>query len=233
MLKRLIFLLIITITLIVGAEMFLPQTLAKFVTQGLSSNVNSRELSAKLAMRPAIFMLAGRFEHIAMDAVDAKIDKVLVHEIHVSMENVELDMGKLFTERKVAVKKAGDITLVAKITQEDLAKYLNTSVKGIHNATVVITPEKTIVGSQWTIGGLTKIDVRLEGKIVSEREKIKFIPERFLINSSSLNTSSLFGGTLMSEIAVLDSSKLPFGVIVRNIVMQDGQVVINADNKIL
>jgi len=231
MLKRLNLILLIIGVLVIGAEFFLPKTLTNIVTQGLSSAVSSRELSAKLTKSPAVLMLAGRFSSIVMDAKDAKIDKILIHDIHVSMKDIELDMSKLFLEKKIALKKAGDIKLTAVINQGDLANYLNTSVKGVNNASVTITPEKTVVGSQWTIGGLAKIDVRLEGKIISEKEKIKFIPDQFLINSSSVNTSSLFGGTLMSEIVVLDSSKLPFGVAVRDVIMQNGKVIINADNK--
>lgn len=232
MLKRLILILIVVFALFLGAEAFLPKFLSEAVAQGLSAATNSREMSVKLEKSPAVYMLAGRFDHIVADVAEAKIDKIVVHAMHLSLDDVELDGGKLFSERKIAVQKAGDIKLSAVITQEALANYLNTSVKGIHDATVTITPEKTLVGSQWTIGGLAKIDVKLEGKIINDKQKIKFIPDRFLINSSSVNTSSLFGGTLLSEIAVLDSDKLPFGVVVRDIIMQNGQVIINADNKI-
>lgn len=230
MFRRLILILIVILLLILGAEAALPRILEEVVAQGMSSLTGSREVEAKLEKSPAIFMLAGQFDRVTLNAADAKIDKISVRTMHVSMDDVELDGGKLFSEQKIIIKKTDDIKLTATITQEELANYLNTSVKGIRDATVDIVPEKVTVGSQLTVGGLAKIDVKLEGKIIGDKQKIKFTPDRFSINSSSVNTTSIFGGTLLSEIVLLDSSKLPFGVVVRDIVMQNGQVVIHADN---
>lgn len=57
------------------------------------------------------------------------------------------------------------IDLTAVITQEELSRYLNQNVKGVKNANVAVTPDKTIVNGELTIGGFAKVTVNLEGKI--------------------------------------------------------------------
>jgi len=122
-----------------------------------------------------------------------------------------------------------DVDIIVVMRQDDLAQCLNQTVKGVKNAVVTITSDQVKASSTFAIGGFANVDVGLEGRIVGDGQKIKFVTEKFLINNRA---SGNIAGTLLTEIPLLDLNKLPFHVGVRDIVMENGKVSIYLDNRL-
>lgn len=214
--------------LLVASQLLLPVAIADIVAQGMVSLTGSENVKAEVAKRPALLMLAGKFDNITLDAKNAKTDKLTFSELHAVLKDVQIDMNTLLSRRLVAIQSVGDIDLKVVFSQEELARYLNQSVKGIKNATVTITPEKIQASSHFAIGGFANVAITLEGKIVGDGQKIKFVTERFLLNNNLVGN---VGGAMLTEIPLFDLTKLPFNVHVRNIVLEQGRVVIYTDNR--
>lgn len=226
--KRLIFVIVSVLMLFVASELFLPMIMSSVVNQGMMSLTGSDRVIAKLTKRPAVLMLGGKFDTIQIKADHAKIDKVTFSEMSIALTNAQLDMGKLFGSRLVDLQSVDDVDIIAVVGQDELARYLNETVKGVKNAVVVITPEKVKASSNFAIGGVVNVAVSLEGRIVSDGQKIKFVTDRFLINNMSTGN---IGGSLLTEIPIVDVNKLPFNVNARDVVMENGKVTLYLDNR--
>jgi len=225
--KRLTVVILLVLMVVVAIELFLPMVMSNAVNQGLMSLTGSNQVVAKLTKKPAVLMLGGNFDSIQIKAQHAKIDKFVFTEMNIALTNAQLDMGKLISNRVVDLQSVDDVDIIAVVGQDELANYLNQSVKGVKNAVVVITPDKVKASSTFAVGGVVSVAVSLEGKIVSDGQMLKFVTDKFLINNMSTGN---IGGSLLTEIPLVDVNKLPFHVNIRDIAMENGKVTLYLDN---
>lgn len=227
MIKRLMVMLGLVLALLAAGEALLPAAVSEIVAQGMISQTGSDSVNAQVAKRPAWLMLGGQFDQISVEAANARADKLVFSRFHAVLSDVALDMNTLLTRRLIMLKSVGAVELTAVVTEDELARYLNQTVKGVKNATVAITPGKVQATSSFAIGSFANVGITLEGRIVADSQKIKFVTEKFLLNNSLVGN---IGGGMLTEIPLLDLKKLPFGVTVRDIAMEQGQIVIHAGN---
>lgn len=219
---------IVVLLIAVASEVLLPTVLSDIVTKGMMSVAGSDRVTTHLTKRPAILMLSGNFDEVKVTAEQAKIDKFTFSAMSITLKNAQLDMGKLITRRLVDFQSVGDVDIEATVTQEELAQYLNQTVKGVKNAVVEIDSGKVIASSNFSLGGFANIAISLEGKIVGDGQKIKFVTDQILLNNRM--TGNL-GGSLLTEIPLVDLNKMPFHVNVHNIMMENGKVIVYLDNR--
>ncbi len=216
------------IALIVVGEIAMPSLVGVLIARGMSGATGSDRVTAEVAKRPALLMFDGRFDSVRIHAYDSKVDKIVFAELDATLKDVALDMPTLISQRKVAVKGVRDIDLTAVITQEELSRFLNQSVKGVKNAKVTIESGKVNVSASFLLGQIASIAIALEGKVVGDGHRIKFVTERFLLNNNAVGN---IGGAVLTEIPLVDLRKLPFGVKARSVVTDAGRITIAADNK--
>lgn len=226
--KRLIFVVLLIVILVAGSELLLPKVMSTVVSQGMMNVTGSDHVETSLTQRPALLMLGGHFDQITIVADHTKVDKIVFSQMSIALHNAQLNMSKLMSKRVVDLQSVDKVAIAAVVGQDDLAQYLNHAVKGVKNATVVITPEKVKASSTFAIGGFANVAVNLEGRIVGDGQKIKFVTDRFLINNTLTGN---IGGSLLTEIPLVDLNRLPFNVNVRDIVMENGKVTIYLDNQ--
>ncbi|MDR3590964.1 MAG: LmeA family phospholipid-binding protein [Negativicutes bacterium] len=226
--KRLRIGLIIVLVVVAASELLLPSLVGRLVARGMVGATAAEEISAKVVKRPAVLMLGGGFDRVFIHAVNARIDKITFAELDTALENLDLDMAALITRRTVAVRSVQDIDLTAVISQEELSRFLNQNVKGVRNAVVTVNAGKVQVTSSFGLGSLASVAITLEGKVAGDGQKLKFVTERFLLNNTMVGN---IGGSVLTEIPLVDLKKLPFGVVVRAVNMEDGKVTIFADNR--
>ncbi|WP_371372049.1 DUF2993 domain-containing protein [Sporomusa aerivorans] len=228
--KRLTTLILFLVMVMAGVEILLPKLVSDAVAQGLRDQTGSAKVTAKVDKSPAIFMLGGQFDRVLADASDVKTDKVTFRNMHIALGGVAVNMQSLLFGRKLELKNVDDVEVTATLAQEEIANYLNSSVKGVKNAVVTISSGKVEVVSALTFGSIARVDVKLEGRVIGDREnrRIKFVADRFWINNSPVGS---IGGALLTEVPLVDLKKMPFGVNVRDVVMEQGQVIIYTDNR--
>lgn len=209
------------------ADGFLPGLVSRYAVQSLKELTNSDNVTVEVHKTPAVLMLTGQFDQVTVDAEQAKIDKITLSSMQAVLKDVQLDMNALLTQKKFVLKSVRDLTVTGTVPQAELARFLDANVKGSHNAEVLITPDKVTVSTNLSLGAIAKVVVTLEGKIVSDGQKLKFVTDRFLLNHVLVGN---IGGTMLTEIPLLDLKKLPFGTTIQDIVLENGQIVIIAGN---
>ncbi|MDU2063547.1 MAG: DUF2993 domain-containing protein [Sporomusaceae bacterium] len=229
MVKKLLLLLFFLLVIFGGAaELLLPSWTAAYGAESLKELTGSEQVTLQTEKHPAILMLSGQFDTVKIDAKNAKLDKLTVSSMQAELKGLQLDMNSLLLQRRFTVQSVDTVNLKAVVTEKELAQFLDANVKGSKNATVTVKPDKITVSSQLSLGGLMALSITLEGKIAADGQKIKFVTERFLLNHSPVGN---LGGSILTEIPLADTKKLPFGTTIQNIVNEDGQIVIYAGNQ--
>ena len=223
------FLLIVLLAAAVATEFILPRAVAAWVAHSLSRMTGDSQVSVTVRSEPALQLLAGRFDSMTVEADEAKIDKLTFSRVTVTVERAQLDVGALYARRELAIKSAADIDLMAVVSQEELARYLNRDVKGVRNAQVTVTPEKTLVSGELGLPGVIQVAVNLEGRIAADGQQIKFVTQRLGVTQAALGR---IAGTAVTEIPLVDLDKAPFPVRLRQLDMEPGRVVIRAEGQV-
>ncbi|MDT8903931.1 DUF2993 domain-containing protein [Anaeroselena agilis] len=216
------------IAVIVAGEVAIPSLVGNLIARGMTGATGSSSVSAQVAKRPAFLMFDGRFDSVRIHANDSKVDKITFAELDATLKDVALDMPALITQGKVAFRGVRDVDLTAVITQDELSRFLNQTVKGVKNAKVRIEPDKINVSANFILGQIASIAIALDGKVVGDGHRIKFVTDRFLINNTAVGN---IGGSVLTEIPLVDLRKLPFGVKAKKVVMDAGKITITADNR--
>ncbi|MPM92145.1 hypothetical protein SDC9_139280 [bioreactor metagenome] len=226
--RRLLYLVAFILALAVATQIILPAIISEIVAQGMVSQTGSDDVSVKVERWPALLMLGGSFDQIRMSAANAKTDKITFSELTATLDDVQLDMNTLLSKRQITMKSVGNVEVAATISEAELARYINQTVKGVKNAVVKITPDKVQATSTLSFGGFATVTVTIDGKIAVDSQRIKFVTERFMLNNSPVGS---IGGMALTEIPLVEHKKLPFNVSVREIATENGRIVIHADNR--
>ncbi|HWR38634.1 MAG TPA: LmeA family phospholipid-binding protein [Patescibacteria group bacterium] len=230
MLKRRvsIFLVIIAVAAL-AVEVILPQAVAALVGHSLSRMTGDSQVSVTAQSRPACRMLAGQFDLLAVDGDEVKIDKLTFSRVTMRLERVELDIASLYSQRRLMLKSAANIDLTAVISQEELSRHLNRDVKGVRNAQVTVTPEKTTVSGEVGLPGVAQVAVNMEGRIVADGQQIKFVTQRVGVTQIALGKIT---GSTTTEILLADLNKAPFPVHLQQLEMEQGRVMVRAAGQV-
>ena len=217
----------ILVLLLAFSQILLPLAISDVIATAMTKLTSADKVEARADKSPAIMMLAGNFDTISVKAIGAKTDKVVFDEFDIDLNNVHVDMASLIQNRSLTMKSVDDVTVRAVISEAELARTINQTVKGAKNAEVSITPEKVTATSRLSMGGLVNAKVILEGRFVSTDHTIIFHTEHFQINNSMMGK---FGGALLTDITLIDLKKLPFDVTVKNITLEQGKAVVYAES---
>lgn len=209
------------------SQFLLPAAVNEIVSGAMLSLTDTDKVEVQVEEFPAIYMLGGHFDRIAVRASDARADKIVFDAFEMNLKNIQIDMLNLILRRSLTLRSAEDITLRAVVSEAQLASTINQSVKGARDAEVSILPDKVTVRSKLAIGGLVSATVVLEGKIVAEDGQIVFKTHNASIDNALLGR---FGGSVFTSLVLVDLNKLPFDVRVKNVALDDGKAMIYADN---
>lgn len=225
--RLLVIVLVMIMATAFSIEVLLPQVASNAVAQGMADLTGSQQVKARVTKSPAMAMLSGSFDSVDVEIREAKLDKLIFSQLQVHLTAVQLHRENLFLRRTITLEQVGEAALTAVISQEEVARYLNQNVKGVKNAVVTIGAGKMQAVSSFSLGGFATVAVKLEGRIVSDGRKLSFVADRFGLNNAGGN----LGGAMLTEIPLVDLQKLPFGVTVREVILDQGKVTLLADNK--
>lgn len=225
--RRLIALVVISVLALGLINLVLPQLVADAVAKGMQGILNSSQISAQVEQQPALLMLTGQFARVQLTADAAQVGKISFDKMQAELTQVQLDMFKLLTARRVEVQRLGTAHLTAELTQAELARYLQQSVKAVSAATVQIDQGRVSVTGAVGLGQIAKVNISVNGRVVADGAKIKLVLENVAVQNSLVGK---LRGSVLSDIELADLSSLPFGVKVKQIIADQGKLTLIADN---
>lgn len=228
MIKRFIILVfLLAIVAAASIQYWLPPAISAQLVQAISRKVDSDNVKVDIEQVSISQLFGIKIKKVILTAQNAKLDKLIVSDFQAKLQEVEFDIATVLTGR-VEPKNIGDAVIKLSITQEELSRYVNESVKGIKNAIVTIKPENIRIKCNLSVGGLLNLEVALDGKVVvADKQKISFVTERFSLNNTSVGN---IGGSVLTQISLADIEELPFGVKLREVKLEQGKLVVEADN---
>lgn len=227
MVKRLTIFGGIIIILIVLSQILLPMAVSQGIERAVRTLAHVRDVTVEAENFPAVGMLAGRFDRIALTAQAVQTDDIAFERLEMNLAGAELDTAA-FLEGVLRVRSVRDAEVRAVISEAALADLINRKVKGAKDAKVRITPEKVTAQSTLSLGKMVRAGVVLEGNIIVSDNRIVFATEHFKIDNPMLGK---LGGTVFTDLVLVDFQELPLAVQVKDVAQMEGEVVISADNR--
>lgn len=227
MVKRFIFFGGIVIILLLFSQFLVPAAISDVATGAIKTLANAEKVEVEVKKFPAVLMLGGQFDEINVKAAGVLTDRIVFDAIDLYVKQADLDMATLVRTRTLAMHSVGDIVVKGVLSEAQLASTINKTVKGAKNAEVKISPDKVKVKSTISIGGMINAAIALEGKFIVSNDKIVFTTEHFNIDNGILGK---FGGSIFTDLVLVDLKQLPFDVTVKDIVLEEGRAVIYANN---
>lgn len=211
--------------LIAFSEVITPLAASYWLDSALSRAMPARQHSVSARSLPGLSLWGGRFDSVRAASDEARIDGLKVQEARVTIDDARIDMQELIRNNRVKAGPVGNLEIVMKINEKDLAEYLGAKVKEVRNPTVKILPDKIQIRSEVDLGFL-KMAVGVDGRIVGDAQSIRFRSDRLEVkNTGGINFAAMF-----AEIPLLDLTRLPFKAGVRKIVTEPGMITLYADN---
>lgn len=234
MLKRLlVVVLIVFLALALLSEFVLPGVIARGVEHALASTFGeSGEHEVKLRSYPSFRMLLGDFDKVSLISTNVATSTIVLSELAVTLEDASVDMKALITDKRLKVARSGRAEVTLTITAGNLKEYLATNVPGLRDPEVLITPDAAAIAGHLTVAG-RDLACAVTGKFTLSGPSTV----GFDIQSFSVNDVTVPEGFLETWLEVMnhpdlsiDLSRFPLPLTGKEVVHEEGQVVIKAES---
>jgi hypothetical protein len=99
MLKRLVMPFTVIALLIALSEAVLPALASTLIAKGLASRITSEDIKIVAEKHPALLMLGGQFDSLAVEGSDIKTERIVISQLNAKMTDVQLDMNALLAQK--------------------------------------------------------------------------------------------------------------------------------------
>lgn len=227
MIKRFVFFGGIIILLLLFSQFLVPAAISDVAAGAIKTLARAEKVEVEVKKFPAVLMLGGQFDEINIKAAGVQTERIVFDAIDLYVKQANLDMMALVRTRTLTMQAAGDIAIKGILSEAQLASTINKTVKGAKNAEVKISPDKVKVKSTISLGGIINAAIALEGKFIVVNDKIVFTTEHFNIDNGIIGK---LGGSIFTDLVLVDLKQLPFDVVVKDIVLEEGRAVVYANN---
>jgi hypothetical protein len=205
MIKRIVTGAILTFLAIFAlSELFLPYLIAQQVEAGLAKAFATSDIHAKVQARPALAMLGGNFATITVDGKKLQADKLTIGQLSAVFTNTSIDIPKLTNHKTLVFRSIGSFDGTIILNEAEVNQYVSQAVKGVKNVHVTLLP-----GTMQVTGNQTQL---------------KFVTDHVFVNNAVVSTT--FAGNALTEFLLFDMKKLPIPANVRDVIIEQGRVVI-------
>lgn len=206
------------------SELLLPYIIGTQIKAGLAKNLGTSEIRVSVKGTSALALLGGNFSTIKVDAKKAHVEKLDIDQLSAVFINTSIDANKLLSGRTLVFREVGGFDGTITLLEQDISQYMVQKIKGMKNAQVIIMPDNMKVTGDLALGPVT-MAVAMDGKLRGEQTQLKYKAEQLQLNKAAVGTS-LAGSGLSTDFLLFDMKKLPVAATVRDVIMEQGRVVI-------
>jgi hypothetical protein len=232
--KKFLILTVILLALIIAAGgLVLPRMVESVIEQQIVNSTSSTAVDVSLTSTPNFKIAMGKIDKIHATAAAGRIGEVAFKNLTLDGESITLDvMELLFPNKDLSaqqrqqniLKRANKLELRGVITEDELKTFIATKDKNFENTQVSIRPEGAAATAKVKFLGRT-IDLDIAGTFLAQNGDVYF-------HMTHLNSNSILSrvnvDTFLTDIKILDSSKLPLGLKFDSVELREGEAVITA-----
>lgn len=204
------------------SELTLPYIVGKQIEAGLAKSYATNDIRASVSARPALSMLGGNFSTVLINGNNLKADKLTISQFSAVFKDTTLDVNKLVNDRVLVLHKVGSFDGTVVLQEQEINQFVSQAVKGFKNIRVTLQPESMKIDGDLSIGP-ANVAVAMEGKLRGDQTKLKFVADQVYVNNALVGVSF---GAVMTELTLFDTKKLPVAATVRDVIVEQGRVVI-------
>jgi len=205
------------------SELVLPYVVAKRIETGLAKAYGTYDIHVTVKAWPALMMLGGSFSTITIDGHNIRTDKLTISEFSTVFKDTNIDLRRLISERIVVFQQVGSFDGAIVLQEQEITQFVSQAIKGFKNVHVTLLPEKMKVSGEWAIGPAS-VSLVMDGKLRGDNTQLKFAADQVFLNNSVVVGN--FRGSTMTEFMLFDTKKLPVAATIRDVLMEEGRVVI-------
>ena len=210
------------------SQLLLPDLLNEAFRARAQELLGAKKIQSEITSQPELAVLLGRIDSISLTAEGVNIDGVLLHSIDVQGRDVVFSPSKISLADGQAVESAGELSLTAVFTAQDIQSMLARRTNKLSNVSAEITPESIRATAQAKIDG-RMADISLAGRIIEKDDVLYFRVTKLNIRNGILSREIL--DEVMEDVQLFDLRRLPGMMKVRRIEHKHGGVVIKASHQ--
>ena len=226
---------IVILLLIIAAllQFVLPRVVESILKNQIVNSTAATAVEVSLSSHPDFRISLGEIDKVHATAAAGKIGEINFKNLALDGEKIRLDILEILFPNKdlsaqlrnqTVLKHADKIQLSGIITQEEIQNFIANKDDNFKNAQVSLKPEGATATAQVKFFGRT-VDLDIAGTFIAMNGDIYF-------HMTKLNSNSILSrvniDTFLSDIKVLDSANLPFGLKFESVELRDGEAVITA-----
>lgn len=226
---------IVILLLIIAAllQFVLPRVVESILKNQIVSSTAATAVDVSLSSTPDFKISFGNIDKVHATAAAGKIGEISFKNLTLDGEKISVDIPELLFPNKdlspqlrnqTVLKHADKIQLSGIITQDEIQTFIANKDDNFKNPQVSLKPEGATATAQVKFFGRT-VDLDIAGTFIAINGDIYFHMTK--LNSNSI-LSRVNVDTFLSDIKVLDSANLPFGMKFESVELREGEAVITA-----
>lgn len=227
--KGLTIFLIICIILIGLCQLVVPAVANGTVESKLKTALGTENVDVSISSTPGFMLLFGQLDTIHAEADNGMLGNIRCSKLVLDGKNVRADLNALDVQDGSAIQSADYLTLVGRITQDDLQTFLQQKLGKVDDLQVEIHPDKTIATGKIKLLG-READVSLQGIFYEEMGMIYFHMTDMKVRNAVLGNAVI--GNFFGDILLLDLHSLAFPAQFDSVDQQEGYVMLKASRKV-
>ena len=214
-------------------QFILPRTVETILKEQIANSTSATEIDVSLNSSPNFRIALGEIDRVHATAAAGKIGEIDFKNLTLDGEKIRLDvMELLFPSKDLTsqlraqkiLKHADKIELRGIVTEEELKNFIAQKDDNFQNTQVSIKPEGATASARVKFFGRT-VDLEIAGNFVVNGGDVYFHMTR--LNSNSI-LSRVNIDTFLTDIKVLDSANLPFGIKFDSVELREGEAIVTA-----
>lgn len=224
MIKRVLTGMVLTFLFVFAlSELVVPYIVSKQIEAGLAKTYGTQDIQVTATNRPAFMMLGGKFATVIIKGQNIRTDKLTISEFSAVFKNTTIDLKSLLGDRIVVFRQVGSFDGTVVLEQQEINQFMTQAVKGFKNVNVQLLPDKMKVSGDWAIGP-ANVAITMDGKLRGDQTQLKYAADQVFVNSAVVTGN--FGGRMFTEFVLFDTKKLPVAAVIRDVITEQGRVII-------
>lgn len=222
--KKLLVLLVFIGSILVGAQLALPQFINHQLEQSIQASFNVDNVKVDATSTPSINMLFGKIANLDADMTGVKLKSGLRFEsINLEAKDVQYNVMNMIQGKAISVTSIAKGQVIGIINQQNLNTFLQSKINGLGETSIDIEDNNVLLNGNFNIAGIIKGHASIKGHLLLKGNILIFSPNDFAINGIDIPGLNL---SVLNDIKIYDFNKFPIKVTTNRIVADQGRISI-------